>query len=97
MLAGAGVWVDATLTLMMTATAVPMPTACHFMVFLHGARSAPTFSEHYRLPLAKRRALNEWIRSSKACDAVIDFDKATRDPNDPKKFAAAYDSFDHLH
>jgi lysophospholipase L1-like esterase len=46
---------------------------------------------------AKRQALNEWIRTSKAYDGVVDFDKATRDPSDPKKFLAAYDSCDHLH
>lgn len=46
---------------------------------------------------AKRQAVNEWIRTSKAYDAVIDFDKATQDPSDPKKFLAAYDSCDHLH
>ena len=46
---------------------------------------------------AKRQALNEWIRTSKAYDGVVDFDKATRDPSDPKKLLAAYDSCDHLH
>ena len=46
---------------------------------------------------AKRQAVNEWIRTSRAYDGVIDFDKATRDPGDPKKFLAAYDSCDHLH
>jgi len=46
---------------------------------------------------AKRQALNEWIRTSKAYDAVVDFDKATRDPNNPKMFLPAYDSCDHLH
>ena len=46
---------------------------------------------------AKRQALNEWIRSSKAYDGVIDFDKATRDPAAPTKFLPAYDSGDHLH
>jgi len=45
----------------------------------------------------KRTALNEWIRTGNAYDGVIDFDKATRDPADPKKFLAAYDSCDHLH
>ena len=30
---------------------------------------------------AKRQAVNQWIRSSKAYDAVIDFDKALRDPS----------------
>jgi lysophospholipase L1-like esterase len=28
---------------------------------------------------------------------VIDFDKATRDPSEPKKFLPAYDSCDYLH
>jgi lysophospholipase L1-like esterase len=46
---------------------------------------------------AKRQALNEWIRSSKAYDAVIDFDKVTRDPENPKIFLPLYDSCDHLH
>ena len=46
---------------------------------------------------AKRQALNEWIRTSKAYDAVIDFDKVTRDPAAPTKFLPAYDSGDHLH
>jgi lysophospholipase L1-like esterase len=46
---------------------------------------------------AKRQALNQWIRSSGAYDGVIDFDKATRDPANPGRFLAAYDSGDHLH
>ena len=46
---------------------------------------------------AKRQALNEWIRTAKAYDGVIDFDRATRDPASPTKFAAQYDSGDHLH
>jgi lysophospholipase L1-like esterase len=46
---------------------------------------------------AKRQALNEWIRTSKAYDGVVDFDKATRDPNDPKKLLEKYDSCDYLH
>jgi len=45
----------------------------------------------------KRQALNEWIRTSKAYDAVIDFDQVTRDPAAPTKFLPAYDSGDHLH
>jgi len=46
---------------------------------------------------AKRQALNEWIRTSKAYDAVIDFDKVTRDPAAATRFLPAYDSGDHLH
>jgi lysophospholipase L1-like esterase len=45
----------------------------------------------------KRKAVNEWIRTGKAFDAVIDFDKAVRDPNHPDRMLAAYDSGDHLH
>ena len=46
---------------------------------------------------AKRQALNEWIRTGKGYDGVVDFDKATRDPNDPKKLLEKYDSCDYLH
>jgi len=46
---------------------------------------------------AKRQAVNEWIRSGKGYDGVIDFDKATRDPADPKKLLERYDSCDYLH
>jgi lysophospholipase L1-like esterase len=45
----------------------------------------------------KRQALNDWIRTSGAYDGVIDFDKITRDPAAPTKFAPAFDSGDHLH
>jgi lysophospholipase L1-like esterase len=44
-----------------------------------------------------RSEVNEWIRTSGEFDAVIDFDKATRDPNKPKRFLPAYDVGDHLH
>ncbi len=45
----------------------------------------------------KRETVNEWIRTSDAYDAVIDFDKAVRDPSHPTRMLAAYDSGDHLH
>ncbi|GAA4943776.1 SGNH/GDSL hydrolase family protein [Actinoplanes utahensis] len=45
----------------------------------------------------KRSALNSWIRTSGEYDGVIDFDAAVRDPADPLRLAAAYDSGDHLH
>ncbi|MGE8175271.1 SGNH/GDSL hydrolase family protein [Pseudomonas fluorescens] len=44
-----------------------------------------------------RQALNQWIRSSGAFDAVIDFDRIMRDPQHPTRFLPAYDSGDHLH
>jgi lysophospholipase L1-like esterase len=46
---------------------------------------------------AIREAVNAWILSGKAFDGVIDFDKAVRDPANPKVFAARDDSGDHLH
>jgi lysophospholipase L1-like esterase len=46
---------------------------------------------------AKREALNQWIRSSKEFDAVIDFDVALRDPADAKNMLKDYDSGDHMH
>ena len=46
---------------------------------------------------AKRQAVNHWIRTSRAYDAVIDFDKLLRDPSHPSRLLPAYDSGDHLH
>jgi lysophospholipase L1-like esterase len=46
---------------------------------------------------AKRKAVNDWIRTSKAYDSVIDFDAVVRDTSQPTKFQAAFDSGDHLH
>ncbi len=46
---------------------------------------------------AKRQAVNAWIRQSGEFDAVVDFDKAIRDPANPGRMLAAYDSGDHLH
>ncbi|MER5266383.1 SGNH/GDSL hydrolase family protein [Actinosynnema sp. NPDC002837] len=44
-----------------------------------------------------RQAVNTWIRTSGRFDAVIDFDQAVRDPAQPRRLKAAYDSGDHLH
>ncbi|QFY13527.1 SGNH/GDSL hydrolase family protein [Nonomuraea phyllanthi] len=46
---------------------------------------------------AARQAVNEWIRDGGGFDAVIDFDRAARDPGDPRRLVAAYDVGDHLH
>jgi lysophospholipase L1-like esterase len=46
---------------------------------------------------AVREAINQWIRTSGAFDAVVDFENAPRDPDDPKKFRAEFDPGDHLH
>jgi lysophospholipase L1-like esterase len=46
---------------------------------------------------ADRQAVNRWIRTSGRFDAVIDFDKVTRDRVHPERLLPAYDSGDHLH
>jgi lysophospholipase L1-like esterase len=45
----------------------------------------------------KRQALNAWIRNSGNYDAVIDFDRVLRDPNQPARILPALDSGDHGH
>ena len=46
---------------------------------------------------AIRQAVNKWIRSTDAFDAIIDFDKAIRDPEHPTRVRQEYDSGDHIH
>jgi lysophospholipase L1-like esterase len=46
---------------------------------------------------AIRTAVNQWIKTSGAFDGVVDFEAATRDPNNPKRFKPEYDPGDHLH
>jgi lysophospholipase L1-like esterase len=66
---------------------------------IYGATLTPFWGAAYFTEVgeAKRQALNEWIRNGKTYDGVVDFDKATRDPNDPKKLLEKYDSCDYLH
>lgn len=44
-----------------------------------------------------REAVNRWIRTSGAFDAVVDFDKAMADPAHPLSIDPAKDPGDHLH
>ncbi|MFD1147060.1 SGNH/GDSL hydrolase family protein [Saccharothrix hoggarensis] len=46
---------------------------------------------------AARQAVNEWIRKGGRFDAVLDFDAAVRDPDEPRRLLPAYDEGDHLH
>ncbi|MHA4818213.1 SGNH/GDSL hydrolase family protein [Streptomyces aculeolatus] len=46
---------------------------------------------------AKRAAINQWIRTSGAYDAVIDLDRALTSPSAPDRLHDTYDSGDHLH
>ena len=55
-------------------------------------------AEYYSVQKEQVRAtLNAWIRTSNEFDRVVDFDAAVRDPSDPRKLKAEYDSGDHLH
>jgi lysophospholipase L1-like esterase len=66
---------------------------------IYGATLTPFEGAAYftREGEAKRQALNQWIRTSRAYDGVIDFDVATRDAANPTKYLPQYDSGDHLH
>jgi lysophospholipase L1-like esterase len=44
-----------------------------------------------------RQTVNQWIRTSREFDSVIDFDRVARDPANPRQLLAAFDVGDHLH
>ena len=66
-----------------------------------GATIMPFVGSNYYHPgaasEADRQAINEWIRTPGHFNAVIDFDKITRDPEHPERLLPAFDSGDHLH
>jgi lysophospholipase L1-like esterase len=66
---------------------------------IYGATLTPYVGARYASAKGEemREALNQWIRTSSVFDGVIDFEKAVQDPSNPKVFATAYDSGDHLH
>ncbi|GHC33385.1 SGNH/GDSL hydrolase family protein [Streptomyces cinnamoneus] len=64
-----------------------------------GATVLPFKGAEYHTPRAeaKRVALNDWIRTSGAYDAVADFATALASADDPELLDAAFDSGDHKH
>ncbi len=44
-----------------------------------------------------RVAVNQWIRTAGAFDAVVDFEAVARDPEHPKQFRPGFNNGDHLH
>src|SRR5438132_1142109 len=46
---------------------------------------------------AVRQAVNEWLRKAEGFDAIIDFDRALRDPAHPTQMLPIYDCGEHLH
>jgi len=45
----------------------------------------------------RRQAFNEWVRTSKAYDGVVDFDRVVRDPEHTIRVLTLYKSADNLH
>lgn len=73
---------------------------CHARgIKVYGATLLPMGGSQYDDPQreAQRQAVNEWIRTSGAFDAVIDLDSALRDPERPNRLISAADCGDHLH
>ena len=68
-----------------------------FKVF--GTTLGPFAGANYFSPDGEkmRQTVNHWVLTSGAFDAVIDFDKASRDPAQPDRLLPAFDSGDHLH
>ncbi len=66
-----------------------------------GATITPYMGSGYYHPgpanEADRQTINAWIRAPGHFDAVLDFDKTVRDPNQPDRLLPAYDCGDHLH
>ena len=64
-----------------------------------GTTLGPFAGANYYSPEGEkmRQAVNHWVLTSGAFDAVIDFDKASRDPAQPERLLPAFDSGDHLH
>ncbi|MFG2287908.1 SGNH/GDSL hydrolase family protein [Streptomyces sp. NPDC048595] len=68
-------------------------------VRITGATIMPFKGSEYHTPKAeaKRREVNDWMRTSGEFDAVADFAAALADPDDPDALAPAYDSGDRKH
>jgi lysophospholipase L1-like esterase len=66
---------------------------------VYGATILPFAGSSYDSPEREgaRQAVNQWIRTSGAFDAVIDFDAVMRDPRNPTRLREDVDTGDHLH
>ncbi|HEX7909677.1 MAG TPA: SGNH/GDSL hydrolase family protein [Paraburkholderia sp.] len=69
--------------------------ARHAGVKVFGATLTPASLPAQRESI--RLAVNQWIRTSRAFDGVVDFDAALRDPSQPDRLRRTYDSGDHIH
>jgi lysophospholipase L1-like esterase len=70
---------------------------------VYGATLTPIGASFYDTPNNedRRQEVNDWLRRTagtrEGFDALIDFEEAIRDPNDPLRVRAEFDSGDHLH
>ena len=66
---------------------------------IYGATIAPYKKAAYYSTESKavRKAINDWIRTGKEFDGVLDFDAAFRDPARPTQMKDALQAGDHLH
>lgn len=90
-----------------SATAAQMIEAYRQIIFrahahgfrVYGATIMPYEGSFYFSPQGEaiREAVNHWIRTSGAFDAVIDMDKVTRNPRNPEQLSPATGTVDHLH
>ncbi len=68
---------------------------------VYGATLLPFGGNTYDDPAGEResarRAVNSWIRGAGCFDAVLDFDRAVRDPADPRRLLPALQVGDWLH
>jgi lysophospholipase L1-like esterase len=76
---------------------IELAHAHHIRVY--GATILPFGKSFYDSPAHEtaRETVNNWMRTSGKFDAVIDFDAALRDPQNPSRLLTAVDSGDHLH
>jgi lysophospholipase L1-like esterase len=68
-------------------------------VRVYGATISPFAGSFYDSPAheADRQAVNRWIRTGGAFDAVLDFAAAARDPGNHARLLPVFDHGDHLH
>jgi lysophospholipase L1-like esterase len=68
-------------------------------ILVYGATLLPCAPSFYYTPEleAYRQTINQWIRTTSAFDAVLDFDLALRDSQNPTQLSALAESPDHLH
>lgn len=91
----------------LAATYRQLVTAAHFkgvrvtagtLPPFEGALEGTPYAGHYNPDKEQmRKRLNQWIRTAGVFDAVVDFDAILRNPANPRRMRAEFDSGDHLH